>query len=176
MFLPKANYALAEPTVNGLYGNRDSFPEQTFDIVVSCHVLEHIPEDSKNDFLEGLTSLAKKMVILLGPVADVEPGQAMTELTYEITKAPWAKEHLDCYLPRLENLARFAEHHGLHYSATPNSHRASVYWMVFAEHYARMAGKSAEFAQIAHFANNYLTETLTSATMPNDYLVILKKD
>jgi 2-polyprenyl-3-methyl-5-hydroxy-6-metoxy-1,4-benzoquinol methylase len=43
-FLPEASYCLAEPSVNGISGADLPFADRSFDYVVSCHVLEQIPE------------------------------------------------------------------------------------------------------------------------------------
>jgi hypothetical protein len=59
LFLPEVDYVLAEPTVNGLLGQARYLGEQQFDVVVACHVLEHIPEPDKPEFLSDLASLTR---------------------------------------------------------------------------------------------------------------------
>mgnify|MGYP001427530431 CR=1 FL=1 len=175
LFLPEADYVLAEPTVNGLFGQQQFLGEQQFDVVVACHVLEHIPEPEKPQFLSDLASLTRRTLILLGPVADVQPGVEVTALTYSITGAPWAKEHLECHTPWLADIEAFAQAQGWQFEAEPNSHRTAVYWMVFADHYARLAGKRAELQRLFSFANQQLNQTISSVEQPNDYLVVLTR-
>jgi hypothetical protein len=175
LFLPEVEYVLAEPTVNGLFGQAHYLGEQQFDAVVACHVLEHIQEPDKHNFLSDLASLTRSTLILLGPVADVQPGEEVTALTYEITGASWAKEHSECHLPCLANLESFAIENGWRFEAEPNSHRAAVYWMVFADYYARLAGRQTEVKRLFAFANRELNQTISSAWQPNDYLVVITR-
>jgi len=171
LFMPNARYILAEPTINGIADQLSAFPEKFFDAVVACHVLEHIEEIEKENFLEALCSLAKNCVILLEPVNSDGYAARADALIYRITRALWAKEHLDCKLPTLEMLRDFASRHGLECNVMPNGDRAAVFWMVFASHYANVAGKTNELQEIVPFSNRYLTESLSNPNQPNDYLV-----
>ncbi len=66
-FIPNNPYCLAEPIVNGISGEHLPFEDRSFDLVVSCHVLEHIPTSGRDAFLDNLMSKAKKAVILINP-------------------------------------------------------------------------------------------------------------
>jgi hypothetical protein len=66
-FIPDLWYCLAEPTTNGISGTKLPFADLSFDYVVSCHVLEHIPAQDRYAFLDQLLSKAKRGVILLNP-------------------------------------------------------------------------------------------------------------
>ena len=97
----KFEYCLAEPTVNGISGIALPFAPKSFDIVVSCHVLEHIPIDDRVVFLDNLVNQARKAVVFLNPFE--VPKTHVTErlkLLISITGADWAKEHLDAVCQR----------------------------------------------------------------------------
>jgi tetratricopeptide (TPR) repeat protein len=65
LFLPACRYVLAEPAVNGLSVN--DFSEKSFDVVVACHVLEHIPTEERGRFLDALALRTRHYVLLLNP-------------------------------------------------------------------------------------------------------------
>ncbi len=171
LFLPQCDYALAEPTVNGLLVSH--FPEHSFDITVACHVFEHIPADQKNDFLRTMCSVARRSVLLLGPLDTGEHVVDATDLIYRITGAAWAREHLDCGIPPLDLITSFATGQGLRCRVSPSGNRMSVYWSVFAEHFAHHAGKIAELQEAQRFANKYWTTDAAHEAEPNEYLVEL---
>jgi len=91
-FLPDDyNYCLVEPSVNGISGTNLPFPDHSFDYVVSCHVLEHIPEAKRNLFLDQLLSKSQKGVVLLNPFhVEGTHVEERSNLFIEITGAQWA--------------------------------------------------------------------------------------
>jgi hypothetical protein len=168
-FLPDCAYVLAEPRINGLHAA--DFGEQSFDIVVACHVFEHIGDERKEDFLTVLCGLARKSVLLLGPFDT--GGSDLSAFFYEITKAGWAREHCESGLPTLEMVSDYAARRGLRYAVTPNGDRAAEYWMVFASYFAECAGRGDELKRVERMSNQVLNDKLSSAEQPNDYLVEL---
>lgn len=171
LFLTKVHYVLVEPTINGISGQQSGLPKHYFDIVVACHVLEHIPESEREDFLEELCSLGKNRVIVLCPMADDGSTALADALIYRLIHTPWAAEHLSCRLPKLDMLSAFAHKRGLRHRVLPNGDRAAAFWMVFARHYASVAGKTDELEEIEYFSNRYLNDNLFSPNQPNDYIV-----
>ena len=171
LFLPEIDYVLAEPTTNGLSGIDLGLPNRFFEIVVACHVLEHIIEEHKEAFLNTLCGLATNRVVLLGPVADTGSVPGIDAFFFRITRAAWALEHIDCKLPSLQMLESFANSHGFQYSSRPNGNAAATYWMVFALHYAGQAGKTVEATDVVRYSNKYLNATCSNPNQPNDYFV-----
>ncbi len=171
LFLPKYDYALAEPSINGLLVSH--FPEHSFDVVTACHVFEHIPAVQKKEFLREMCAVARRIVLLLGPMETGEHLTDATALIYKITGAEWAREHLDCGIPSLDLITGFAAERGIPCKVSPSGNRMSVYWSVFAEHFARCAGKTAELGEAQRFANRYWTADTACAAEPNEYMIEL---
>jgi hypothetical protein len=171
LFLPECDYALAEPSVNGLLVSH--FPEHSFDVVAACHVFEHIPADQKSTFLREMCAVARRTVLLLGPIDTGEHLTDPTGLIYRITGADWAREHLECGIPSLELITHVAAEQGIPCKVSPSGNRLSVYWAVFAEHFACCAGKTAELQEAQSFANKYWTTDTAHATEPNEYMIEL---
>ncbi len=180
LFLPESRYVLAEPSVNGISGEKLPFAGKFFDAVVSCHVLEHVPPECRTAFLDSLCSKAKKYVLLLNPVADpMQQDLERLKLLVEITGADWAKEHLECTLPDLSELRKFAESRNYGYREMPNGSRAAALALVFMRHYASRSvfnflKRKMELERIDNFFNTVLLDSLDNKNSPNDYLIELK--
>ena len=177
LFTPKADYVLVEPSINGLSGTALPFATKSFDAVISCHVLEHIPPTGRELFLKNLSSVARKYVLLLNPFST--PGisyneeQKRLQLFIDLTNAEWAKEHLALSLPKLEEVRKFATDNCFGCKILPNGTGSTTLAMVFVDHYARLAGRTAELEMINQILNTQYYKTLTHPNMPNDYLVEL---
>ncbi len=171
LFLRECDYALAEPSVNGLLVTH--FPARSFDVVAACHVFEHIPPEQKDEFLKSLCSVARRLVLLLGPLETDTKTTDATPLVYRITKAPWAREHLECGIPPLDLITRFAAEHGIPCRVSPSGNRLSVYWAVFADYFATCAHKREELREVERFANEHMNTDLVHAADPNEYMIEL---
>lgn len=174
-FLPEADYCLAEPSVNAISGSQLPFVDNSFDYVVSCHVLEHIPLVERDQFLDELARPARKAVILLNPFE--VPGTFIEErlhLFYELIDAEWALEHLECTLPKLEDLETWAGSRGYQINIQPNGTLTTSAAMVFVEHYARIAEKTEDLARINQFFNSRMGPIIDSERIPNAYLATIK--
>ncbi len=171
LLLPDCNYFLADPLVNGLTSADAARYNRRFDIVTCCHVLEHIPQEHKTAFVTDLAARATGHVLILGPSIDTAPPLPVDRIFDQITGQDWAKEHLTCGWPRVADLRAFAERNKFGFSAAPNGNLAAMYWMVFAHHYAALAGREGEMREItAHFNREICPDPLAPPP-PNDYMI-----
>lgn len=88
----------------------------------------------------------------------------------EVTGAKWAKEHLDCVLPRLEDLTGYAERRGYPHRVKPNGSKPLSMAIVFLDHYAK-AGRPEHVAKINRLFNSIALDDLDNPAWPNAYLV-----
>ena len=177
LFLPEAEYVLVEPDVNGLTGDA-ALPERSFDVVVVCHVLEHIPAEARDGFLLDLCGKSRGHVLITGPFVSADHqalAEQLNQLAYDITKGSWAAEHIACKLPTTDSIKVFAERNGFPVTVTPTGNTAAVFWMMFAQHYAWQAGQGAELDRITQFFNAQMSnQTINSVHQVNDFIVELR--
>ena len=173
-FIPDASYCLAEPKVNGISGTNLPFADHSFDYVVSCHVLEHIPVRERVVFLNQLLSKAKRGVILLNPF--YIKGTYVEErlkLIIKLTNSQWAKEHLDCTLPKIQDIEQYARGKGLEICIRPNGTMTTSMAFVIINYFAAKFGFRKELKELNTFFNEKFTEILDSKEYPNAYLIYL---
>lgn len=177
-FIPlEFEYCLAEPKTNGISGERLPFAAQSFDVVTSCHVLEHVPADVRPQFLDMLLATARSSVVLLNPFANprLDATERM-EMLWDITRAPWVHEHRDCGLPTAVELEDFARQRGLEIEIKPNGSIATSVAIVLMEHYAKQAGRGGELQRINQHFNQLPLEVFDSRDFPNALIVTLRRD
>ncbi|MDA3925091.1 MAG: class I SAM-dependent methyltransferase [Kiritimatiellae bacterium] len=174
-FLPNADYCLAEPTTNGINGQALPFTDNSFDLVVSCHVLEHIPVAERESFLDTLLAKSKKGVILLNPihVTETYPKERI-ELVIDVTNAGWAKEHLECTLPAVEDLKRFSQKRNLKFHYSPNGSVTTSLALVFFDSLANNMDQN-KYQMINQFYNSKYFNLLNSKDAPTAGLFYLEK-
>ena len=176
MFIPELDYCLAEPWVNGIAGESLPFPERSFDIVVACHVLEHIPVAARTKFLDTLVSRSKLGIIILNPFhVDGTNEIERLELIVAVTGAAWASEHLECVLPRTEEVEAYARSRELTITMTPNATIPVSFGFVWVDHFARVARKREDLARINRYMNTHMVKRVDSSELPTAYLVEMTK-
>lgn len=172
LFLPDVDYVLAEPGTNGLSGESLPFDARSFDVVLACHVLEHVPADAREGFLETLCRVARRHVVLLNPFRPAEETRdAWLELVAATTGAPWAHEHLACGFPSLDFVTDFAARRGLPCQVEPNGMRLVSTLHVLLSHYAALARRSADLPRINALLNAVPGESLHDREMATAWLV-----
>ena len=173
-FLPEASYCLAEPRLNGISGAALPFSEKSFDYVVACHVLEHIPISERHIFLDSLLNTSKKGVILLNPFHSEEVNaEDRLKFHIDILDAPWAKEHLECSLPKIADIEDYAESRDLDYSIKASGTMTTSMAFVYIDYFASLTEKSDDLLKLYSFFNENYTHILDSEKCPSAYLICL---
>ena len=174
-FIPDFGYCLAEPNTNGINGLNLPFKDESFDLVVSCHVLEHIPINERDTFLDQLLSKSKKGIILLNPIhiEQTLPNERI-QLVIDVTNAPWAKEHLDCSLPFVDSIKEYAIKRNLKFHYTPNGTMTTSMALVFFDFLSNQMDIN-KYKKINEFFNSKYIDILDSKEFPNAGLFYLEK-
>ncbi|MCK4814217.1 class I SAM-dependent methyltransferase, partial [bacterium] len=174
-FLSDFPYCLAEPTVNGISGTDLPFADKSFDFVVACHALEHIPLDSRELFLDQLLSKSKRGLILLNPFfIDAAHEEDRLRLIYDVTGAAWAREHLQRTHPRLEMIHNYCRKNELEFTIEVNGSLTTSMAMVFVDYFAQKAGLSEDLkTKINRFYNLRYANILDSQEYPNAYIIYI---
>lgn len=173
-FIPDMDYCLVEPDINGISGTNLPFADKSFDYVVSCHVLEHIPVESREIYLDQLVSKARKGVILLNPF--YEEGSFVEDrlkLFIDITNAQWAHEHLECSLPKVSDVEEYARKKNLQFTSEPNGTMATTLALVFVDYFAAETGNHDKWKKINRFINSKYADIMTSGAHPTAYMICL---
>jgi SAM-dependent methyltransferase len=109
------------------------FPDDDFDAVISCDVLEHIPKNDRTAFLKESARVTKDLVILAAPfnLPGVRDAEIAANDYYKKmigTDHPWLIEHLQDDLPNLQQAHNTLDLVGLHTSHF--SHTALNNWQL----------------------------------------------
>jgi len=176
-FIPELKYCLAEPAVNGIDGKNMPFEDQSFDYVVSCHVLEHIPVNDRNLFLDNLKSKCKKGFFLLNPIHITKtlPRERL-EFIIDVSNAGWAKEHLECSLPKIEDIENYAITNNLGFTYQPNGIVSTSISYFFIKYFTHGDPEKIEkYIRINRFFNSKYFDILNSEDAPTAGLFYLEK-
>lgn len=169
--LPQAHYVLCEPTINGLSALPLPLPAAAFDVVVASHVLEHIPAEQRQQFLDELLRVGRGHLLLLNPFGP-PTGQTPAETAiFRATGAEWADEHLRYGLPDLDQLGALLDARHVAFRVTPFSDARVMYWQYLALHYAELAGEGQAAAEATDFFQQQFDYRPVAGAAPHDFLI-----
>jgi hypothetical protein len=162
--------------LNGISSNSLPFKTGLFDVVCASHVLEHIPDTEKTQFLDDLCAKSRKAVVLLNPFfAEDGAVEERLRLFIEITDAKWAKEHLECGMPRIEFVTEYADTRGLDCGVESKGVLTTGIAMIFVNYFANKAGMPSELEKINRFFNTHYISQMDESDGGGQYLVTLTK-
>lgn len=135
-FIPKSDITYVDPLIednsdaNRIKGNVFSkvLNGQLFDYVTAVDVLEHVPSEKRGVFLNRLSTLSKKALVLGFPTTDasdaVETDKTIESQYSEIfgQDFSWLEEHHQCGLPRLDETIVYLEKLGWHCQTIGHGH------------------------------------------------------
>lgn len=146
------------------------FADKSFDVVLSCDVLEHIPKADREMFLKECSRVTKDLMIVAAPFnlkgvreAEILANDYYKKMTGEDHR--WLFEHLLDDLPNLQQTGLILGKNGLEYDYF--SHTALNNWQLVTRAGFLLAhnGDRAEFVENIKNINKYYLENI----MSNDF-------
>ena len=128
---------------NYLRGSADGplpLPDTSFDVVVSCDTLEHVPPERRPAFLDELLRVARQYVVLAAPF-DSEDTRLAEQIFYDFHLRqlggvqPQLCEHRLRGLPDLQALRQDLESRGLPHVEFPSGYLYNWLLMMIIKHY-----------------------------------------
>lgn len=107
---------------NFVQGNALAMPfdDNSYDVVITCDVLEHIDNKDRKKFIEELTRVAKHHVIISAPFDNpgVSKAEFNSDQSYYLLTGDhhrWLKEHIETGLPNEKQIEKFLTNQGVNY-------------------------------------------------------------
>ena len=175
--MPRTRYFLCEPVINNTQAVDLANAGYMFDVALSVHVFEHIPDDLKYSFFETLLSISRKGVILCNPVDTGDAVERQEFLLDVYGPLSWIVEHLECGTPSLEVFRGIAEHYNLELTIVPNGNRFISMTLFAMQHFAKATNDPEMMrknGKIARYVNRHYKHQ-NSDDFPRDYAFVFKK-
>jgi len=158
------------------------FDDNTFDIVVSTDVLEHIPVERKKEFVQEAIRVAKEYIIIAAPF-DTDGVDYAEHLTNDFNKKlfnegqSWLEEHFEQTKPILSAVESVVEKNGLEYEVIGTN---NLYNWVLATHMNLIEAKYGLGIKKINNNNEAFNETILSSgdmvgPFYRHFVVIFKK-
>jgi len=137
-FLPNFQITYVDPllathperTSNKIAGNVSisELDNKKFDYVFCIDTFEHIPKNDRKQFLERISNLTKKGIVMAGPCSDagdaIQTDKWVNETYYNVfgKDYPWLHEHFEHDLPKLTSTLDEFHELGFHTTVVQNAH------------------------------------------------------
>ena len=140
------------------------FVSESFDVVVTCDTLEHVPVQGRASFVEELLRVSRDYVILIAPFYQEVARLAEEILDQFVSKTlgvvhPALREHLDLGLPGREEMEGYLKRSDLAFVDFPSGYVYSWLTMMIVKHYLFSIPDSLEMHNmIDAFYNGYFAK------------------
>jgi len=94
---------------------------------------------------------------------------------WEELHANWAKEHIDCIMPRPEYVMDYAQRRGLNCTMTPNATISTAFALVWVDHMMNRNGDLDKNRRFNQFMNTKMMHTIHDAPGSNIFLSVLAR-
>lgn len=139
------------------------FKDNSFDVVSSTDVLEHIPEGKREKFINESLRVAKDLLIVVAPfnqtLNPVFEG-ILSEYVVSLTGAPhpFLKEHIENGLPDFQSVASLFKKRNLEYISFPNGYLYN--WLIMMMIHAYLRGYS-HYEELRKKIDKYYNENFS---------------
>lgn len=112
-------------------GSKMDIKDNSYDAVITCDTLEHIPKKDRKKFINELIRVSNDLVILCAPFSDygaANEEKALQKNFSNISGNPhrWLKEHADYVLPKFSETLKLFKDSG--YSVVSFGHSSLTLW------------------------------------------------
>lgn len=124
LFLPNYNIDLLDPATTGASLLEEPAASQSYDLVASVDVLEHIQPADRRKALAELTRVARRFIVFNYPHKATKAAQ---QLVYRATNNSLIREHVEWDLPEADEILQFMQSSG--FSGEAHAHSSLAVWL-----------------------------------------------
>lgn len=175
-FLPNQKYFLVDIDTTGVSALPLPFENNSFDVVCATDTLEHIPRNSRDEFLYEILRVAKNEVHIVVPTSLPPEYPDYNKFFYEITGAFQTKEHIEYGVPTVAELHSLLEPYksAISYEIMPSGSLMNISLLLL--HYLSDRRKREKLSEINEYFNkNFYNEIKKGIPTIGHHIKIIKE-